>query len=612
MKISARTLLALAVLVLVPQMVFAQPAYRSGEVLVVLKNNIGQISASSLNSSAVSGYVKEVADTVGSRVSKTYAALSKHSGDVFALLRSDTKTTEELIMELQDNPDIISVSPNYIIKALATPNDPDYNRLWGLGKINADSAWDVTRGDANSYVAVVDSGVWAEHPDLDANIDRALSRNFTNGNSEVTNHGDFGDDNGHGTHVSGIVGAVGDNLIGVTGVNWRTKIIMLKVLDKNGYGDTSWELDAINYIIELVQSGKRIPVANFSLGGAMEINSADEYIGSPEWMAFKALDRLNNTVIVVAAGNDAVEVGAPSSIPMDLDDDGIDETTIIGMSFPASLIGINNMVVVGSIARDNSSSVFSNWSSRYVHVAAPGGDSTKGEESLIYSTVPKSRAPSGYAYMQGTSMAAPYVAGSVALLASAPAFSTLDASQLKSHLLSTATQSVNPERPGGSAAQNAPDSKLSIYGLINVNDAIKRAPGSIEVSSIELRAPASIMEAKKILPMAAYVLPETATDKSVKWSSLDEKIATVDARGRVTAVSGGKTSIIATAQDGSNVQSQPYQIEIAKREASSSSRGCSVTYGISALLIAAFALSHARAAKCRRASRQTVSDRSIY
>jgi hypothetical protein len=211
----------LAIFIFTPLAALANPDYRSGEVLVVLKNNVGQLSAAALDESSSSGYIRGVADSAGADVIRAYSSLSQSSGEIFAHLRSDTKTTDEMIAELEGNPDVIAVSPNYIVRALEQPNDPDYGRLWGMSRIGANTAWNVTTGDPGIYVAVLDSGIQQNHPDLMANADTAYSKNFTTA-SLWGNRNDFNDEHGHGTHVSGTIGAVGNNGVGVGGVTWRT------------------------------------------------------------------------------------------------------------------------------------------------------------------------------------------------------------------------------------------------------------------------------------------------------------------------------------------------------------------------------------------------------
>jgi subtilisin family serine protease len=351
---------------------YADSEYIEGEVLVVLRDNsvVSQanmvLEKSARTAEATDIIVRHVAIDSETTPVKTYQALSRSGNGIVALLRSDSKTTEELIIDLLDNPDVVSVSPNYKIHAAAIPDDEHFSSLWGLQMINAPAAWDITSGDASSYVAVLDSGINTTHADLSANIDLLRSKNFTT-------ESNISDGLGHGTHVSGIIGAVGNNKNGVVGVNWGTKIIMLKVLDKTGSGYLSWTIDAINYLTGLLDdvngSGLRIPAVNISYGG-YDTRTPDKYVSSPEWNVFKTLDNTNKTVIVIAAGNDGFEVGVPALYNAK----GYNKTQVNkgDVTYPASMTGINNMIVVGSLGPTKNASYFSNWSSKYVHVAAPG------------------------------------------------------------------------------------------------------------------------------------------------------------------------------------------------------------------------------------------------
>src|SRR6185295_7205590 len=173
--------------------------------------------------------------------------------------RYDTST----LLVLKDHPDIAYVEPNYIIEADAVPNDPSFGQLWGLfntgqkvgtfgtpgADIEAPLAWDVSTGTAATVVAVVDTGILYMHPDLAANVWSAPAPFTVNiGGQTITcaagTHGFNAiastcnplDDHGHGTHVSGTIGAVGNNNVGVAGVNWTTSIMAGKSLNASGTG----------------------------------------------------------------------------------------------------------------------------------------------------------------------------------------------------------------------------------------------------------------------------------------------------------------------------------------------------------------------------------------
>jgi hypothetical protein len=431
---------------------------------------------------------------------------------VLSHVKSDTKTTEELLADLRKNPDVLSATPNFFSYRSNTPSDALYGDLWGMKAIRADEAWDTTTGKESVHVAVIDTGIDPEHRDLIANLDMERGGYVP----DVTNT--IKDTNGHGTHVSGTIGAVGNNGIGVVGVNWTTKIIPLKVFYDGGGAPHSATVAALNYIKELQTGAFRVYAINLSLGGWQDV-TPEEIKATAYYKAFEALDKTNKTIIAVAAGNENHEVGV--SLPFDDVKNGISAGSYC---YPASFTGIGNMIVVGAVGQDRRRANFSNYSSRYVDIAAPGVG--------IWSTIPQN----GYDPLSGTSMATPHVTGAVGLLAAYKP--TLTAAEMKTIILDNADKS---------------DTGLSRYGLLDVKKMLDAALGTnpIPVSSIAV-APSSVN-----LPMGttqrltATAFPEDATDTDVAWSSDDTGVATVNASGWVEALSEGTAVITATAADGS-------------------------------------------------------------
>ncbi len=325
---------------------------------------------------------------------------------------------------------VISAEPNYLIKAdqvfTPPPNDPYYldGTLWGLrntgqggGTPGADvhvlDAWAVSHG-GEVRVAVLDTGVDYNHPDLSANIwtnpgEIAGNNMDDDGNGYVDDvHGyDFVnrdgnpmDDNYHGTHVAGTIGAVGNNGLGVVGVCWQVKIIALKCLDAEGSGDTADAITAIGYAID---QGAR--VINASWGGGPYSSALQAAIAAAGSAGI---------AFVAAAGND----GADNDVTP---------------HYPASYT-LPNIIAVMATDRNDARSVWGGNASCFgltsVDLGAPG--------TAISSTV----LGSSYALANGTSMAAPYVSGACALLWSVN--SSLTVADVKSALLST----VDPTLPG--------------------------------------------------------------------------------------------------------------------------------------------------------------------
>ncbi len=291
--------------------------------------------------------------------------------------------------------------PNFVVSVDAEPDDPDFGQLWGLDNIgqlagflfgtpdadiDAPEAWDVTTG-GGSVVAVVDTGIDMGHPDLAANVWRNPGENCAgcrtdgvdnDGNGYVddwrgwdfANHdNDPSDDNGHGTHVAGTVGAVGDNGVGVAGVNWSAQLMALKFIGADGNGTTA---DAIAALVYAADNGAA--VTNNSYGGPEFSHAFADAV---------ALAGARGSLVVAAAGNNG-------------------SSNDVTPQYPASFDSPNVVSVAATNNRDQRA-WFSNYGASSVDLAAPGDS--------IYSTWPGG----GYQYLSGTSMAAPHVAGAAAL-----------------------------------------------------------------------------------------------------------------------------------------------------------------------------------------------------
>ncbi len=328
-------------------------------------------------------------------------------------VHSRSHNLDTLLAKLAADPDVEYAEPNYVLYALATPNDPYYlnGTLWGMSKISAPAAWNVSTGSTSSAVAVVDTGVDYTHPDLVANVWSAPSAfTVTIGSQSITcpqySHGfnaitltcDPMDDNGHGTHVSGTIGAVGNNGVGVVGVNWAARIVGSKFLDKNGSGTTADAVNAIEFAIQVQKItglAANVRVLSNSWGG-----------GGFTQTLYNEIQNANTAgmLFVAAAGNSGTN----------------NDTTPF---YPASY-GVPNVVSVAATDSNDNLASFSNYGATSVDLAAPGVN--------IASTYPGG----AYAYMSGTSMATPHVSGAAALVLSACGSSTTAASVI-SAILST-------------------------------------------------------------------------------------------------------------------------------------------------------------------------------
>lgn len=276
--------------------------------------------------------------------------------------------------------------PNYIQQVCAGANDPYFYQQWGFhSELGADilNTWNITTGSRDIRVGIIDSGIDLDHPDL---VD-----NLVDGKCFVDNVTTADDTYGHGTHVAGIIGAVGDNNLGVSGVCKKVSLVPLRVtIDQ--YVENDEVVKAINYAKNLWGKENQISVLNLSAG------------------PFKNDSALKNAInnypglFVVSGGNSGIDI------------DSLDY-------YPASY-DIDNMIVVGALAANNRKWIDSNYGSKKVDIFAPGKD--------IKSTV----LDGSYDYKSGTSMAAPFVAGVAALMLSVNP--DLSAKELKESILNNA------------------------------------------------------------------------------------------------------------------------------------------------------------------------------
>ena len=181
----------------------------------------------------------------------------------------------------RNRPDVAYAEPNYRIRLFATPNDPRREALWGLDKINAAQAWDQSTGDPGIVVATVDTGIDFNHPDLAPNVwtnpgeipgnniddDQNGYIDDVHGINTLNQSGDVRDDDGHGTHVAGTIGAVGNNALGVVGVNWQVKLVSVKIFSADDSAGTAGAVEGYEYLMALKRRGVNIRVVNNSWGG---------------------------------------------------------------------------------------------------------------------------------------------------------------------------------------------------------------------------------------------------------------------------------------------------------------------------------------------------------
>src|SRR5712691_8380585 len=297
------------------------------------------------------------------------------------VLRVAPGTVEATIALLSTYVEVRYAEPDYDVQADQSPSDPMYNQLWGMPDIQADQAWDFTTGTASVVVGVVDTGVDYTHPDLAANIwtnDGTVNRcpAGTHGYNVLLKSCDPMDDHNHGTHVSGTIGAVGNNGLGVVGVNWNTRIMGLKFLSASGSGTISGAVKAIDWALKAKAAGVNLRVLSNSWGGG----------GYSQALAAEIDKAGADDLFVAAAGN-----AARSN----------DTTPFYPCSYHAA-----NEICVAAIDKNDNLAYFSNYGVNSVDLAAPGTN--------VLSTV----IGGGYATFSGTSMATPHVSGAAALILS--------------------------------------------------------------------------------------------------------------------------------------------------------------------------------------------------
>jgi len=342
------------------------------------------------------------------------------SQNIVVVKRAAFESTDSAVKTLAQNPMVDIAEPNYIYKINKTPNDPMLGQLWGMNNIGqADSsgkagvagmdvdavrAWDIETGSEKMIVAVIDTGVDFNHPDLKDNLwtneaeangkagvddDGNGVIDDIHGFNAIDGSGNAMDDHGHGSHCSGTIGAKGDDGKGIVGVNWNTRIMAVKFLSAEGSGSLEDAVKAIDYATKM---GAKV-LSNSWGGGGFAQTLLD---------SIKASETAG-ALFVAAAGNDS---------------NNNDETP----SYPASY-SVPNIISVAAVDNTGTKASFSNYGKRSVHIGAPGVN--------IYSST-----GGAYDSWSGTSMATPHVSGVAALLWSHEP--NLTAAQVRERLLLTA------------------------------------------------------------------------------------------------------------------------------------------------------------------------------
>jgi subtilisin family serine protease len=375
------------------------------------------------------------------------------------LVSVGTRSVEAAIRRLERDPAVRYAEPNFLLSADThggTPNDPALHQLWGLDNfgqtvdgvagvpdadIDAREAWAVSTGSSEVVVGVIDTGVDFGHPDLAANMwvnnGEDCSGCRTNGLDDdgngyvddwrgwdfVNDDNNPFDDAGHGTHVAGTIGAAGDNGIGIAGVSWTVRLLALKFLSASGTGSTADAISAILYA-----SAKGAPVTNNSWGGEDYSQALRDAVAAAD---------ASGSLFVAAAGNSFTDTDASPSYP--------------------SSFELPNVVSVAATDAADGRAWFSNYGRRTVDLGAPGMN--------VYSTWPGG----SYRFQDGTSMAAPHVAGAAALAKAA--FPSATGAGLKALLLRT----VDPVSALGGATTTG--------GRLNADTALRCSAPQVWIDS---------------------------------------------------------------------------------------------------------------------------------
>ena len=421
------------------------PPYKSGEVLVKLKKAKGIQTYASVAHSLLMSLGKQHAVSLNPLITDK---------SIYKVKANDVVSVQALINELQANPAVAFAEPNYIyhtmdiandpVKAVL-PNDPNFGFNWGLlnngqkdskgqdglagSDIGATKAWATGTGSKDILVAVIDTGVDYTHPDLKNNIyinpkedpsngkdndGNGFINDFHGWNFEGKNNNPM-DDNKHGTHTSGTIGAEGGNGEGTAGVNWHVSILPIKFLSAAGSGSLDDAVESINYATLM-----NVKIMSNSWGGGGFSQNMFDAIK-------KAKDK--GILFVAAAGNDGTNNDSKASYPASYD--------------------LDNIIAVAATDNRDGKASWSNFGVKKVQLAAPGVN--------VYSTVPVDKG--SYDTFSGTSMACPHVAGAAALLWSLNKEMTYK--DITTRLLATVDPIRNLRR------KTVTGGRLNIYNAIN-------------------------------------------------------------------------------------------------------------------------------------------------
>src|SRR5262245_43673054 len=329
-----------------------KPAFAEDEVLVRFQEGVSEQGKANAHARVGGKPVKEFKIVKGLQRIKLPVGMS----------------VEEAVKLYRQNPNVLYAEPNYIARVQGVPNDPSFSALWGLQQINTPNAWDLSLGSSSVVVATLDTGVDYKHQDLAANLWRNLLDCNSNGIDDdgngyvddcygidtINNDSDPFDDGNisHGTHVAGTVGAIGNNALGVVGVNWNVSIMACKFIAAGGTGTIAAAIACMEYVKIMKERGVNIAAVNAS------------YVSSGFSQAeFDAIAGLKQAglLFIACAGNNGTDNDLSSP------------------QYPASYFLPNIISVAGTDTSDNlgffpisQNPQSSNYGKRTVHLGAPG------------------------------------------------------------------------------------------------------------------------------------------------------------------------------------------------------------------------------------------------
>ncbi|WP_413943723.1 S8 family serine peptidase [Bdellovibrio sp. HCB-162] len=510
----------------------AAPESVPGEYIVKLKDSVSAKSNINILSQQLGSYIK---DTIPGQ-------------NIVVIKRPVFEIQSNVVKSLSENPLVDIVEPNFIYRINKTPNDPMLGQLWGMintGQadsqrrqgiagvdIGAEKAWDITTGSKDVIVAVIDTGVDYNHPDLKDNlwvneaelngkpgvdddgngiVDDIHGANFVDANKPT---GNPLDDHGHGSHCSGTIGATGNDGKGIVGVAWNVRIMGVKFLSASGSGSLDGALKGIDYATKM---GAKIMSNSWGGGGYSETLK-------------QAIERSNaaGALFVAAAGNESNNNDANPTYPATYD--------------------VPNVLSVAAIDNRGQIASFSNYGKTKVHVGAPGVN--------IYSSI----TGGGYDSWSGTSMATPHVSGMAVLLASNEP--NLTNVEMKERIIATS-------RPIAGLRGKARGGLVDAYAMLtntlpapDPNDPINWQTVNVNVSSAhpykeksnetyEVRVPG----AKQIALYFSKFDTERDYDKVDLYDANGKKVATISGKNDdsfSTPVDGEYVKIVFTSDDSVN------------------------------------------------------------